>query len=158
MTAPAAPGALLVEPLGDSIHDQVACMLLDARVFPWSSAWFVAPWRRPGRPLWVVRPGVGASAVGFLASCERPHHLYIQGLAVNPGMRRRGAARALLRHAALYAAAQGMGELVLHVMPGNRAAAGLYAREGFAVSRRVPRFYSDGAEALEMRLRLGPGH
>ncbi|HEU4412043.1 MAG TPA: N-acetyltransferase [Polyangiaceae bacterium] len=157
MTAPAAPGALLVEPLGDSIHDQIACMLLDARVFPWSSAWFVAPPRRLGRPLWVVRPGAGAPAVGFLAACERQHHLYVQGLAVDPGMRRRGAGAALLRHAARYAWAQAMNELVLHVMPSNRAAVGLYAREGFVACRRVPRFYSDGTEALEMRLRLGAG-
>ncbi len=157
MNAPAAPGALLVEPLGDSIYDQVACMLLDARVFPWSSAWFVDPARRPGRPVWVVRPGAGAPALGFLAACERAGYLYVQGLAVDPGARRCGAGAALLRHAAEHARARGLSELVLHVMPGNRAAVGLYEREGLVACRRVTRFYSGGADALEMRLRVAPG-
>jgi [ribosomal protein S18]-alanine N-acetyltransferase len=155
MTAPAAPGALSVEPLGDSIHDQIACMLIDAGAFPWPSAWFVPSARRPGGPLWVVRPSAGATAVGFLASCERPRHLYIQGLAVDPTARRRGAGAALLRHAAGYARGRGLGELVLHVMPHNRAALGLYGREGFVVHRLVPAFYANGDAALEMRRRLG---
>ncbi|HEU4535983.1 MAG TPA: GNAT family N-acetyltransferase [Polyangiaceae bacterium] len=156
MPAPAAPGALLVEPLGNSIRDQTACMVLDALVFPWSSAWFIAQPRRPGRPLWVVRAGAGAPAMGFLAACERPHYLYIQGLAVDPEARRRGAGRALLRHAILHARARKAEEIVLHVMPHNRAARALYEREGFVVGRRVPGFYAGTADALEMRLRLAP--
>jgi ribosomal-protein-alanine N-acetyltransferase len=155
MTAPAAPGALLVEPLGDALADQVACMLIDARVFPWSSAWFGSPARRPGRPVWVVRPGAGGPVVGFLAASERPRALYVQGLAVDPAERRRGAGDALLRHAAMYASARAAAELALHVMPDNRAARRLYERAGFVAVRRVPGFYADGNEALEMRLRLG---
>ncbi|MCU0685818.1 MAG: GNAT family N-acetyltransferase [Polyangiaceae bacterium] len=156
MSAPAIPGALLVEPLGDSIHDQTACMVLDALIFPWSSAWFIAPTRRPGRPLWVVRAGAGAPAIGFLAACDRPHHVYVQGLAVDPASRRRGAGRALVRHAALHARGRGAAAIVLHVMPHNHAARDLYEREGFVVTRRVPGFYAGAADALEMRLPLAP--
>ena len=84
----------------------------------------VPPWRLPG----LVRHLRAAAAV----SPQPPRGLlYVDALAVAPGWRRRGVARALLAEADRLAAAQGLRGVALDTGIENRAARALYQRSGF---------------------------
>ena len=62
---------------------------------------------------------------------ENAHVVLIQGLAVDPGLRRLGVATALLWAAERRAAGRGARKLSLHVLSTNPGAMRLYARFGF---------------------------
>jgi ribosomal-protein-alanine N-acetyltransferase len=72
-------------------------------------------------------------------------------LAVAPGARRQGRARALLAEAAAIAAAAGARALFLEVSEANAAARALYESSAFALAGRRPRYYPDGSDALVLR-------
>ena len=82
------------------------------------------PWRLPG----LVRHLRAAAAVS-----PRPQRglLYVDALAVAPGWRRKGIARALLAEADRLAAVQGLRGVALDTGIENRAARALYQRSGF---------------------------
>ncbi|SDF43433.1 Ribosomal protein S18 acetylase RimI [Blastococcus fimeti] len=61
------------------------------------------------------------------------HVLHIQGLAVDPSVRRRGVARQLLEAAAEEATRRGVRKLGLRVLGGNTSARALYESAGFEV-------------------------
>jgi ribosomal protein S18 acetylase RimI-like enzyme len=74
------------------------------------------------------------------------HVRQIQGLAVHPGARRQGVARALLRAGALHARNQGARRLTLRVLGHNAPARTLYEAEGYRVEGILPgEFWLDGA-------------
>jgi len=76
-------------------------------------------------------------------------------LGVVAGQRRRGVARALLNAAHEQAAAAGAHVMFLEVSETNLAARELYAQFGYSYVGRRPKYYSDGADALILRLSLG---
>ncbi len=75
-------------------------------------------------------------------------------LAVAPPARRRGSGHALLMAAASIAASQGARVLFLEVSVANIAARALYTKAGFMPAGRRPHYYSDGSDALVLRLDL----
>jgi ribosomal protein S18 acetylase RimI-like enzyme len=74
--------------------------------------------------------------------------LYVSSISICEGFRRRGLGGTLL--ASVIAQASEAAYVALHVAASNAAAQGLYARFGFEVRGRVPRFYADD-DALVMR-------
>jgi len=75
-------------------------------------------------------------------------------LVVHPDHRRRGIARALLRHAEAAAVTRGCRAMRLEVRPGNRAAIGFYLENGYETTEKIAGFYEDGTDAFRMRKRL----
>jgi ribosomal-protein-alanine N-acetyltransferase len=72
--------------------------------------------------------------------------LHINTLAVAPAARRAGLATTLLRQVMAAAAAGGATSATLEVRASNAAALALYARLGFHVSARRPRYYTNPEE------------
>ncbi|EFK99335.1 ribosomal-protein-alanine acetyltransferase [Streptomyces sp. SPB78] len=157
---PPAPGAPLVRPA--RAGDESALAALDAAT--WSTLHAITP--RPVPPLpSFFRPERGPEAhlvaevpenpghpVGYLRlvpSIPLPanaHVRAIQGLAVDPAVRGRGVARALLRAAVARCRAEGARRLTLRVLGHNAPARRLYESEGFAVEGVLPgEMYLDGA-------------
>ncbi len=106
---------------------------------------------------------IGARLVGALG-CEREARLkvrhigHVVGMMVQPDVRGRGVARALL-DACIGAARQapGLEILTLNVTAGNAPAVALYASSGFTVYGSLPRAIKVGAtyhDKLHMRLDL----
>ncbi len=77
-------------------------------------------------------------------------------LAVMPEVRRNGAGRQLLMEATTMAAGQGALAIFLEVSVTNSGARELYTQAGFVQAGRRPHYYSDGTDALVLRLNLGP--
>ena len=77
---------------------------------------------------------------------SRMRHVAVLTLAVAPGQRRRGLARALLREGYRWAEQVGVEKIALHVRAGNRPAIGLYEAEGFVL---------EGCECLKIRRAAG---
>jgi ribosomal-protein-alanine N-acetyltransferase len=75
-------------------------------------------------------------------------------LAVVPGARRRGAGLALLQESASIAAALGARAVFLEVSVTNIAAHALYTKVGFVQAGRRKHYYSDGSDAVVLRLDL----
>jgi aminoglycoside 6'-N-acetyltransferase I len=61
---------------------------------------------------------------------DKPTELYIDDLAVSPGLQRRGIAAALVAHARAWGRARGAEQLWVATEPDNDAARGLYAALG----------------------------
>jgi GNAT superfamily N-acetyltransferase len=84
----------------------------------------IPPWRWPGS-LWLYW-------IGMRATPQPPARcLYIDALATEPALRRRGVARALLAEAERGAREQQLLQLALDTSLDNRAARALYLSEGF---------------------------
>lgn len=75
-------------------------------------------------------------------------------LAVLPGARRRGCARALLAGLAARCAVRGATALFIDVSEANMPARALYDAVGACVVGRRQRYYRDGTDALVLRLEL----
>ena len=75
-------------------------------------------------------------------------------LAVAPAARRQRVATAMLQEAIVRLAAAGAFVVFLEVSVKNTAGLGLYTKCGFTQVGRRPHYYSDGADALVMRLDL----
>ena len=91
----------------------------------------IPPWRWPAA-LGLYRSGDRA------APAPPPAALYVDALATDPALRRRGAARALLADAERRARDGGWPWLALDTAESNDVAQALYEREGFRVSERRP--------------------
>ncbi len=88
----------------------------------------------PGAHLVAVRNHAVAGDIRLGPSTPLPengHVVLVQGLAVDPGMRRHGVATALLEAAERRARDRGARKLSLHVLSTNPGAMRLYARLGF---------------------------
>lgn len=75
-------------------------------------------------------------------------------ISVRPGLRRGGRGRRLLRAFLADCQAQGARCVWLEVRAGNDGAILLYERAGFRGEGRRPRYYSDGEDAILMRMDL----
>jgi ribosomal-protein-alanine N-acetyltransferase len=135
-----------------SYSDLPQVIAVERRAFPtpWSLAMFVLELSKPsGVCLAAVRDGV---VVGHLICSRYDTVWHLMNIAVDPGLRRNGIAKALLR-ALLERIDDGSGEmqLTLEVRPTNRAAIALYERFGFRSAGTRPRYYQDnGEDALIM--------
>lgn len=113
-------------------------------VDPWSEGAFAEEFRIAAATVLVAREG--PRLVGYVAARKLPDELEVLSLAVAPEQRRRGLGRRLLE--ALGRACPGPDRVVLEVRVGNAGARAFYARLGFRVVGRRPRYYPDGDDAL----------
>jgi ribosomal-protein-alanine N-acetyltransferase len=90
--------------------------------------------------------------LGYVVGDVTPNHGrdigHIKDLAVRPDARGAGIGRRLLREALVELSLSGAVVAKLEVREGNDAARSLYREEGFEPTRRVPRYYGDGEDAL----------
>ena len=135
-----------------SYSDLPQVIAVERRAFPtpWSLAMFVLELSKPsGVCLAAVRDGTVA---GHLICSRYDTVWHLMNIAVDPELRRKGIASALLR-ALLERIDDGSGsaQLTLEVRPTNRAAIALYERFGFRSAGTRPRYYQDnGEDALIM--------
>jgi ribosomal-protein-alanine N-acetyltransferase len=108
------------------------------------------PWAR----LWATRDAQGELVCAVLTWWAADQVEVVQ-VSTAPDARRRGLARALLERLVQTATAAQVESLWLEVRHDNQAALGLYRSLGFVTSRRRPRYYADGTDAVEMTLALG---
>lgn len=95
------------------------------------------------------------AAIGYIGLHTVCGEGYIANIAVHPGYRRKGIARALLGHVINYARQNSLSFLTLEVRPGNGPAAALYRSEGFLEAGRRRGFYSNPREdALIFTLKM----
>jgi ribosomal-protein-alanine N-acetyltransferase len=129
-------------------------MDIEERVFlatAWTAGQFWSELAQDDRTYLVAR--VDGHIVGYAGLMSRRPTADIQTIAVDPGHRRRGIARALLRHLLDVAADAGCTETLLEVSADSPAAIALYESEGFAAIARRTDYYGPGADALIMRRR-----
>jgi len=125
---------------------------IERRAFPtpWSLAMFVLELSKPsGICLAALEDGV---LIGYLVCSRYDTVWHLMNVAVDPSMRRRRIASALLS-ALLERIDDGSGsaQLTLEVRPTNRPAIALYERFGFRSAGTRPRYYQDnGEDALIM--------
>lgn len=106
----------------------------------------------------VIRAG-GGPVLGYLCLWEIGHEIHITNLAVHPGHRRQGLARALMAPLLEEARGKGVTLAFLEVRPGNAEAISLYEGLGFRVIGRRKGYYFDtGEDALVMEAPLRPAH
>ena len=121
----------------------------------WTRAMFVHELeRRDVAHLFVVRGSTGGVA-GYCSTWLVSDELHINGLAIAPALRGRGAARALVRHALDEGRRLGALEALLEVRRSNRAARQLYEAAGFTLRGVRSRYYVQPVDdALIMGRRL----
>ena len=99
---------------------------------------------------------------GYALACISRGSAELVSIAVEPAVRRRGAASALMESLLRRVRRRGAAGLWLTVRTNNRAAHLFYAKYGFERTRRVPRYYEDGADGWRMvkrfRKRAGRRH
>jgi [ribosomal protein S18]-alanine N-acetyltransferase len=111
------------------------------------------PWVRS----WFVRESSEACPVGFLIAWHVADELHILSVVVEPGLRRRGIGRALMRASLEYAKRHEIRLLLLEVRRSNRPAIKLYRAFSFTALGVRPNYYADtGEDAVEMMLALDP--
>ena len=126
---------------------------------PWTRAMFSRELKRPETAhIFVVR-GETSAIAGYCLLWIVREELHITNLAVSPAWRRRGAARALLRHVLREGRRLGAQRATLEVRRSNHTALQLYETVGFATSGVRPRYYTQPTEdavVLWRRLETAP--
>ncbi len=115
---------------------------------------------RPCALFWVARSQPAEAALAFLLAWAVADELHLIHIATHPGSRRRGAARALVGALVEHATESKSRLVLLEVRRSNRPAIRLYRGFGFTAMGVRRSYYSDGEDAIEMRLTLDPmtGH
>jgi ribosomal protein S18 acetylase RimI-like enzyme len=147
--------ALMVRPAGEA--DDPVLGALDRR--SWEQENEVSPRAEEGRPFFsspgelqdVLVAELESRLAGWVKVCpptrlaSNAHVQQIQGLAVDPLLRRRGIGVALLEAAFDLARSRGARRITLRVLETNAGARALYERSGFRVEGRLPgEFYLAG--------------
>jgi len=104
--------------------------------------------------IWLAWLSDNPDPVGFLLAWEVVDELHVLDVATHPALRRRGIARALLRHAIAHAQRRRARIALLEVRRSNAPAIALYTHHGFEETSVRPGYYADGEDALEMALAL----
>jgi len=110
--------------------------------------------RRRGAITLVAADGDEAEAAGFLVAHGGPTG-HIITIDVAPTARRSGVGSLLLRAAEDRLQASGSRAVGLETAVDNLAALTFYKRHGYSVVRTLPRYYSNGVDALVMTKELG---
>lgn len=143
---------VMIRRLGYSDLPQVIAIERRAFPTPWSLAMFVLELSKPsGICLAAVHePQAGdPQLAGYLICARYADVWHVMNIAVDPPLRRRGVASALLERLIEQAGAEA--SYTLEVRPSNRGAITLYERFGFRSAGRRPRYYRDtGEDAMIM--------
>lgn len=130
---------------------------LEAEIFrerdPWPRSAFEGEIANPDG-LWYVAEEAGKLAGYGGGWCVTPE-FHLLNLAVDPALRRRGIASAIVTAVLGKARERGCGEAFLEVRKGNTEAEALYTKMGFIQVSRRPKYYSGGEDAVVMKLTLG---
>lgn len=112
---------------------------------PWPGDWDRFPEFDP-RGVFVAEDLATDEAIGFVTCFRRAGFGYVSVLAVVPGWRRRGVARALLGSAVGYLRSLGLAEVEVDAFTDAAPAVGLYRDFGFEVLRTYedPQSHPDG--------------
>lgn len=134
--------------------DEVVAIERVSFTLPWSRGAFLyeIEQNRVAR-CWVMREAT--RVVGYMCVWEIGDEVHVTNIAVHPGWRRRGIARALLASLLEDARHRAARVIGLEVRPSNSEARALYDSFGFqAVGRRKGYYYDTGEDALVMEARL----
>jgi ribosomal-protein-alanine N-acetyltransferase len=149
-------GEISIGPARDTDLDQLVA--LDARSFSnvdryrrreWAGMLHESLATGPARIV-VARSGRHVVGAVVLVADVESMHTSILSIAVETRYRRTGVARRLM-YAALAQQSAHIRTVSLEVRVNNAGARALYEQLGFRVSRRIRRYYADGADALEYR-------
>jgi [ribosomal protein S18]-alanine N-acetyltransferase len=140
-----------IRPLGYSHLPQVIAIERRAFPTPWSLAMFVLELSKPsGVCLAAFEPGEGDGrsgrerVVGYLICSRYADVWHLMNIAVDPALRRRGVATALLEQ--MLERAGPDESYTLEVRPSNAVAIALYERFGFRPAGTRRRYYQDTGE------------
>ncbi len=86
----------------------------------------------------------------LLLTRKRSSKARVYSVIVAPEARGRGLGEALVVAGEKAAARRGCAAVTLEVRADNPAALGLYAKRGYVQTRRLPRYYDDGADGLRL--------
>lgn len=100
------------------------------------------------------RPALAGYALVLLRRTSARARLY--SIAVGPEHAGRGIARRLLGAAEGAARRAGRTSMTLEVDASNGPALALYAAAGYTLTKRLPAYYADGADALRLERRIAP--
>ena len=151
---------LLVVPAG--VRDAAALARLHRASFgeAWDEAAFLRLLEAPAARGFIATQGYDTAPVGFVLAFLAADEAEILAIAVDPGRRRSGAGRRLMRALTDALREEGVIRLFLEVATDNVAALGLYRALGFeeAGVRRgyYPRDGGRPADALTLKLALWP--
>jgi ribosomal-protein-alanine N-acetyltransferase len=146
------PESVAIRPLGFQDLPQVVAIERRAFPTPWSPAMFVLELSKSSSiavGAFVSDRRRGRSLVAYLIASRYADTWHLMNVAVDPPLRRRGLARALLGE---LIGRVGEGEpITLEVRPSNTGAIALYESFGFRAAGLRPRYYRDtGEDALIM--------
>ncbi len=92
--------------------------------------------------------------VGYCVSSLHGEVAHLISIAVHPKFRRKGIATILLRETLRFLMTRNIVEFSLEVNRKNTEAISLYSKLGFERTGMLEKYYSDGSDAVRMRLRL----
>jgi ribosomal-protein-alanine N-acetyltransferase len=117
---------------------------------------FAELFEKCGRLFPVAAAGTGVRAYAVAATAMRRETLCAElvSVAVGPAWRGQGMASALLRGTLRRLRLRRVHRVTLAVRVSNRRAQALYAKFGFARSRRIRRYYEDGEDGFVLCKRL----
>ena len=104
-----------------------------------------------GTAVWIAL--LGDDPVGTVSAFDRPEGLHLRSMAVHPGARGHGVARALLAEAERFGRERGHTRVFLRTTPFLHAAIALYSRTGFTLCQGVERDFH-GVSLFEMEKTL----
>ena len=143
-----------IRELGYSDLPQVIAIERRAFPTPWSLAMFVLELSKPSSICLAAAQPIDGTLQGYLICSRYADVWHLMNIAVDPGLRRRGIATALLE--TLLERAGLDQEYTLEVRPNNDPAIKLYERFAFRRAGTRPRYYQDtGEDALIMWRVLG---
>lgn len=143
-------------------HADVECILEIQNLCPEIAQWSAWDYERVARGEmkgWVAKEGF--ELAGFLVARRILQDLEILNFAVRPDARRSGAGSALLREALEWGNSFKAEKAFLEVRASNQPALRFYARFGFEVTGRRPRYYTapiEDAILLAANLPISPSH
>ncbi|MBM4122084.1 MAG: ribosomal-protein-alanine N-acetyltransferase [Nitrospira sp.] len=140
----------VIEPATTEDLDQILCIEQRSFSEPWTRKMFEAEFTgNPFAHFAVARSTAAGEARGIMAYIVFWlvfEELRLMNLAVEPTMRRRGLATALVRHALVVGRERGARRAVLEVRASNEAARCLYERMGFAQVALRAKYYTNPIE------------